>query len=56
MGVRSTAEWSMGPSLKWVKTGPNWFRLSDGSVVHKIDDNIFKITPVSCNTKGVSTG
>ena len=31
------------PSLKWIKTGSSWFRLSDGTVVVKIDDNTFKI-------------
>jgi hypothetical protein len=31
------------PSLKWIKTGPTWFRLSDGTDVDKIDDNTFKI-------------
>jgi len=31
------------PSLKWIKTGPNWFRLSDGTPVNKIDDDTFKI-------------
>jgi len=30
-------------SLKWVKTGPSWFRLGDGTAVAKIDDNTFKI-------------
>jgi hypothetical protein len=31
------------PSLKWIKAGSSWFRLSDGTVVDKIDDNTFKI-------------
>ena len=31
------------PSLKWIKAGPTWFRLSDGTAVDKIDDNPFKI-------------
>lgn len=31
------------PSLKWIKTGSSWFRLSDGTLVDKIDDNTFKI-------------
>jgi hypothetical protein len=31
------------PSLKWIKAGPTWFRLSDGTAVDKIDDNTFKI-------------
>jgi len=30
-------------SLKWVKTGPSWFRLSNGTPVDKIDDDTFKI-------------
>jgi hypothetical protein len=34
------------PSLKWMKTGPSWFRLSDGTLVDKIDDNTFKIVTV----------
>jgi hypothetical protein len=33
-------------SLKWLKTGPSWFRLSDGTPVDKIDDNTFKITTI----------
>ena len=31
------------PSLKWIKAGPTWFRLSDGTAVDWIDDNTFKI-------------
>jgi len=31
------------PSLKWIKAGPTWFRLSDGTAVDKIDDKTFKI-------------
>jgi hypothetical protein len=31
------------PSLKWMKIGPSWFRLSDGTPVNKIDDDTFKI-------------
>jgi hypothetical protein len=31
------------PSLKWIKAGPSWFHLSDGTTVNKIDDNTFKI-------------
>ena len=30
-------------SLKWIKAGPSWFRLSDGTAVAKVDDNTFKI-------------
>jgi len=30
-------------SLKWIKAGPTWFRLSDGTAVDRINDNIFKI-------------
>jgi len=30
-------------SLKWIKAGPTWFRLSDGTAVDRIDDNTFKI-------------
>ena len=30
-------------SLKWIKAGPTWFRLSDGTAVDKLDDNTFKI-------------
>ena len=30
-------------SLKWIKAGPTWLRLSDGTAVDKIDDNTFKI-------------
>ena len=30
-------------SLKWIKAGLSWFRLSDGTAVTKIDDNTFKI-------------
>ena len=30
-------------SLKWIKAGPSWFRLSDGTAVAKIDDNTFRI-------------
>jgi hypothetical protein len=30
-------------SLKWIKAGPSWFRLGDGTAVAKIDDNTFKI-------------
>ena len=33
-------------SLKWIKAGPSWFRLSDGPAVDKIDDNTFKITMI----------
>ena len=29
--------------LKWIKAGPSWFRLGDGTAVAKIDDNTFKI-------------
>lgn len=28
---------------EWVKTGPTWFRLADGSPVNKIDDDTFVI-------------
>jgi len=31
------------PSLKWIKKGSSWFRLRDGTVVDKIDENTFKI-------------
>jgi hypothetical protein len=31
------------PSLKWIKAGPSWFRLSDGTAVEKIDDNRFTV-------------
>ena len=31
------------PSLKWIKAGPTWFRLSDGTAVDKLDDDTFKI-------------
>jgi hypothetical protein len=31
------------PSLKWIKTGPSWFRLSDGTPVNKINDDTFKV-------------
>ena len=30
-------------SLKWIKAGPTWYCLSDGTAVDKIDDNTFKI-------------
>jgi hypothetical protein len=30
-------------SLKWMKAGPTWFCLSDGTAVDKIDDNTFRI-------------
>jgi hypothetical protein len=30
-------------SLKWIKAGPTWFGLSDGTAVDRIDDNTFKI-------------
>ena len=30
-------------SLKWIKAGSSWFRLSDGTAVAKIDDDTFKI-------------
>lgn len=30
-------------SLKWIKAGLTWFRLSDGTAVDRIDDNTFKI-------------
>jgi hypothetical protein len=33
-------------SLKWIKAGPTWFRLSDGTAVDKIDDNTFKISMI----------
>ena len=33
-------------SLKWMKAGPSWFRLSDGTPVDKIDDNTFKIPTI----------
>jgi hypothetical protein len=35
------------PSLKWMKTGPSWFSLGDGTPVEKIDDNTFKIATVN---------
>ena len=28
------------PSLKWIRTGASWFRLSDGTPVNKIDDEM----------------
>jgi hypothetical protein len=34
------------PSLKWIKAGPTWFRLSDGTAVDRIDDNTFKISMI----------
>jgi len=34
------------PSLKWIKAGPTWFRLSDGTAVDKINDNTFKISMI----------
>jgi len=33
-------------SLKWIKAGPTWFRLSDGTAVDKVDDNTFKISTI----------
>ena len=33
-------------SLKWIKAGPTWFRLRDGTAVDKIDDNTFKISVI----------
>ena len=30
------------PSLKFIKSGPTSFRLSDGTAVDKIDDNTFR--------------
>ena len=33
-------------SLKWIKVGPSWFRLSDGTAVDRINDNTFKITMI----------
>ena len=33
-------------SLKWIKAGPSWFRLSDGTAVDRINDNTFKITMI----------
>ena len=30
-------------SLKWIKAGQSWFRLSDGTVVDKVDENTFKV-------------
>ena len=33
-------------SLKWMKAGPSWFRLSDGTPVDKIDDNTFQIPAI----------
>jgi hypothetical protein len=30
-------------SLKWIKAGQSWFRLSDGTPVDKVDENTFKI-------------
>ena len=33
-------------SLKLMKAGPSWFRLSDGTPVDKIDDNTFKIPTI----------
>ena len=33
-------------SLKWIKVGPSWFRLSDGTAVDKIDDDTFKIPTI----------
>ena len=35
------------PSLKWIKAGPNWFSLSDGTAVDKLDDNTFKISMIN---------
>jgi len=35
------------PSLKWIKAGPTWFRLSDGTAVDKLDDNTFKISMIN---------
>ena len=34
------------PSLKWMKAGPSQFSLSDGTAVHKLDDNTFKIPTI----------
>ena len=39
-------EGSEKSSLKWIKAGPTWFRLSDGTAVDKIDDNTFKISMI----------
>ena len=33
-------------SLKWIKAGPTWYCLSDGTAVDKIDDNTFKISMI----------
>jgi len=30
-------------SLKWIKAGQSWFRLSDGTPVDKVDENTFKV-------------
>jgi hypothetical protein len=30
-------------SLKWIKAGQSWFRLSDGTPVDKVDESTFKI-------------
>ena len=32
------------PSLKWIRTGASWFRLSDGTPVNKIDNDTFKVS------------
>ena len=29
--------------LKWIKAGQSWFRLSDGTLVDKVDESTFKI-------------
>ena len=41
------------PSLKWIKTGPSWFRLSDGTPVNKIDDDTFKVVTTDSVLKRV---
>ena len=39
-------EGSETQSLKWIKAGPTWYCLSDGTAVDKIDDNTFKISMI----------
>jgi hypothetical protein len=33
-------------SLKWIRAGQSWFRLSDGTPIDKVDDTTFKITAI----------
>ena len=39
-------------SLKWIKAGQSWFRLSDGTPVDKVDENTFKIAIGRDNSYG----